>query len=90
MWHFGTSHYRQMAEASKSNFVLPRLALYVCSAFTSLEDEESVRSFFNGVDTAKYSLSVDQGLESIRAQRLWLERDTHQVSAWLRAHEYLA
>ena len=43
-----------MAEASKSNFVLPRLALYVCSAFTSLEDEESVRSFFNGVDTAKY------------------------------------
>lgn len=81
MW---TSNYDHMVGLSKSNFVLPVLALEASRALTTAEDEEMVRRFYVGRDTSAFSMSVTQSLESIRARRLWLARDGRDVSDWLR------
>ncbi|WFD34663.1 Aminopeptidase 2 mitochondrial [Malassezia cuniculi] len=86
LWHVWTANYDHMIGLSKSNFVLPVLALEASRALTSAEDEDDVRRFYEGRDTSDFSMSVTQTLESIRARRLWLARDGREVSDWLRFH----
>ena len=90
LWDFWEANYDFLTEASQSNFVLPRVVLSVIGTFTSSDDAARIQRFFDAHDTAKFSMSVEQGLEMIHARQAWLTRDAPQVTDWLRARQYLS
>ena len=48
-----------------------------------------MEAFFKDRNTSKFSMSLAQGLDSIRSQTRWLERDAADVESWLRSNKYL-
>ncbi|KAJ7290031.1 leucyl aminopeptidase [Mycena rebaudengoi] len=53
--------------------------------FTSEQDYQETVEFFKTKDTSKYARSLEQTLESIRANINTLERSTKEITEWLEA-----
>ncbi|PWN20753.1 putative AAP1-alanine/arginine aminopeptidase [Microstroma glucosiphilum] len=84
-----TTRYEEILKRFEGNFSLGRIFQYSLSGFTTKKDLEAVEAFFKDKDTGKYSSSLKQGLDSVRANTAWLERDAADVEAWLKANNYL-
>ncbi|WFC99442.1 Aminopeptidase 2 mitochondrial [Malassezia yamatoensis] len=67
----------------EGNFSLANLIRYSLSVFTSESDAQQIESFFEKHDKSKFSMSLAQSLDSIRAQAKWLEADKEDVQKWL-------
>ena len=59
------------------------------SSFTTEADAQAVEAFFRDKDTKSFDKALQQGLDAVRANAKWLERDSGDVEQWLREHQYL-
>jgi aminopeptidase 2 len=57
--------------------------------FASEEDITDIENFFKGQDTKPILRPLQQGIESIRSNAVWLNRDAKDVRDWLGSHGYL-
>ncbi|KAK0521743.1 Aminopeptidase 2 mitochondrial [Tilletia horrida] len=89
LWAETKARYDQLAKVFEGNFSLSRLIEYSFSSLTTKADLEDVQAFFKDKDVAKYSMGLQQGLDSVRANSQWLERDAADVEAWLKGNGYL-
>lgn len=74
----------------EGNFSLANLIRYSVSVFSSTRDADEIEAFFAKHDTSKFSMSLAQSLDSIRAQAKWLEADKEDVTNWLKENKFLA
>ncbi|KAL9931881.1 hypothetical protein V8E36_009196 [Tilletia maclaganii] len=89
LWTETKARYEQLFKAFEGNYSLSRLVEYSFSSLTTKADLEDVQAFFKDKDVAKYSMGLQQGLDSVRANSQWLERDAPDVEAWLKSNGYL-
>ncbi|PKI82777.1 Aminopeptidase 2 mitochondrial [Malassezia vespertilionis] len=88
LWETVKARFDELAARFEGNFSLSNLIKSSISSFSQEQDAKEVEAFFAARNTAKFSMSLAQGLDSIRAQARWLERDAQNVAAWLKAHGY--
>lgn len=50
------------------------------SSYSSFEDLDKAKAFFEGKDVRKFRLAVSQTYDSIQAAADWLKRDTEDVT----------
>lgn len=79
----------QLVQRFEGNFSLANLIRYSVSAFSSERDAQEIEQFFAKHDTSKFSMSLAQSLDSVRAQAKWLEADKEDVVRWLQANAFL-
>ncbi|KAE8222062.1 hypothetical protein CF319_g4685 [Tilletia indica] len=89
LWTETKARYEQLYKAFEGNFSISRLIEYSFSSLTTKADLEDVQAFFKDKEVAKYSMGLQQGLDSVRANSQWLERDAADVEAWLKSKGYL-
>ncbi|CAD6910574.1 unnamed protein product [Tilletia controversa] len=89
LWAETKERYEQLYQAFDGNYSLSRLIEYSFSSLTTKADLEDVQAFFKDKDVKKYSMGLQQGLDSVRANSQWLERDAADVEAWLKSNKYL-
>ena len=52
------------------------------------EQYNDVKSFFEGKDTESYNTYLAQGLDTILAKAVWVERDRDDVGQWLKENGF--
>jgi len=67
-----------------SFMLLARTISYTVGGFSSEEKAKEVEEFFAKHPIEPAKRAIDQGLESIRSQALWLQRDRESVAHWLK------
>lgn len=89
LWEATKMHFDTLMRLFDGNFSFVDVIKSAIAGLTSEEDYEDVLRFFHDKDTSQYSQSLAQSLESIQAQRRWLQRDAEDVQQWLHMHEFL-
>lgn len=82
-------HFDELNERFSGSFALTRLIEYTIRSFTTQEDLQNVQKFYANRDTSKFNSGLEQGLDSIRANAYWLEKDREDVSSFLKKNGYL-
>lgn len=57
--------------------------------FSTQKDLEMIEEFFKGRDNSKYQSGLSQGLDAVRGNTAWLDRDAKDVETWLKGNGYL-
>ena len=78
--------YRRYGEGG---FILARIVSTATEDFTTLDKAREVEDFFrsNLVEAAKRS--INQSVERIRSNALWLERDGEAIASWLSESKWI-
>ncbi|EPQ29163.1 uncharacterized protein PFL1_03450 [Pseudozyma flocculosa PF-1] len=90
MWESTKAKYDELSRRFAGNFSLSRLIESSFNALSTNEDADDVERFFKGKDVSKFSMGLSQGLDAVRANARWVQRDAEDVKAWLRDNQYLA
>lgn len=90
LWETVKARFDELTKAFEGNFSLASLIKASISMFSQEADAQDVERFFAERNTSKFSMSLAQGLDSVRAQAQWLQRDAADVESWLRSHGYLS
>lgn len=85
LWVATATHFDRLARRFTRNFSFKNIIRASMQRFTSEEDAADIEAFFAERDTSTYDMSLAQGLETIRAQAAWLQRERLRLHAWLRA-----
>ncbi|KAN0060302.1 Aminopeptidase 2 mitochondrial [Thecaphora frezii] len=89
IWEATKARFDELSKRFAGNFSLSRLIEWSFSSFSSEQDAKDVEQFFAGKDVAKFSMGLSQGLDAVRANARWVERDGEDVKAWLQQNQYL-
>ena len=89
LWNTVKERFDVLTKKFEGNFSLAGLLKLSISNFSQDKDAADVEAFFKDRNTSKFSMSLAQGLDSIRSQTRWLERDAADVESWLRSNKYL-
>lgn len=90
LWDKVRSDFDHLVARFEGNFSLANLIRASISSFSSERDADEIEAFFTKHDTSKFSMSLAQSLDSVRAQARWLEADAEDVAAWLKENKYVA
>ena len=88
-WVRFQAEFANVSQRLGGSFSLAKLIRASASSFTSEEDAKDIERFFATQDTAVFSMSLAQTLESVRARAQWVARDAKDVASWLTDHGYL-
>lgn len=69
---------------------LPRTVSYMTTAIRSQEQLDRVVDFFKDKDLTGFENNLKQSIEAVRSKLAWIERDSEDVAAWVKANGYLA
>ncbi len=69
--------------------MLKNLVKYFCENMGTSEQLTQFKAFFEGKDTQGFDNSVRQVIDSVQAKLSWVERDSDDVVAWLKANGYM-
>jgi aminopeptidase 2 len=61
----------------------------VTNSFTSKEAVNEIEAFFKDKSTKGFDQGLAQSLDNVRAKASWIERDAHDVRAWLSERGFL-
>lgn len=89
IWSVTRSRFAELQRRFAGNFSLSRLVEYSFSSLSSESDAKEVQAFFEGKDTSKFVMGLQQGLDAVRANGKWVQRDAEDVKSWLREMGYL-
>ena len=89
LWDFFKTNFDEIMARFRGNFSSGSLVRMSFSTFASEGDAKDVEQFFKGKDTSAFSQPLSQGLDAVRSKAKWLERDTSDVSDWLKKNQYL-
>lgn len=60
------------------------------SSFTHREHVKEIQAFFADKSTKGFDKALAQSCDAISAKAAWIERDSEDVKAWLKKHDYLS
>ncbi|KAH7103952.1 leucyl aminopeptidase [Auriculariales sp. MPI-PUGE-AT-0066] len=83
VWDFMTSNYGSIKAKFENTFTWSILIRLSFMYFTTEEDAVTVEAFFKEKETKKFEMALNQGLEGIRTNSLWLKRSKDDVKEWL-------
>lgn len=89
LWQTTKEHYDELLRRFSGNFTLSRLLEYSFSSFASQKDYDDVVAFFADKDRSKYAMAYSQGLDNVKMQASWLERNRDDVKSFLVKEGYL-
>lgn len=89
IWDSFKQRYDELVKRLEGSFMLTRLVEYSIRLLASQKDYDDVRSFFQGKDTKKYVNGLEQGLDNVRANVFWVNKDRENVKKWLVESQYL-
>ena len=82
-WEFMKSNWAELERRyAGGGFAIMRL-VSITGGFTTAEAAEDVRSFFEEHPTPAATRAIQQSLERIELNRLWLERNRAELAEWL-------
>lgn len=70
--------------------MLRSLVKFFCDGMGTREQLSKFKAFFADKDQQGYDNSVRQVIDIVQAKISWVERDSENVSAWLKTNGYLA
>jgi len=85
-WNFIKDNWDTIFKRYSSGFLLTRLVKSSTEIFSTSEDAEDVEKFFKEHPAPAAQRSLQQGLESIRINTAWLERDRDSVKTFLTSY----
>jgi len=84
-WKFLQNNWNKFLEAiGSSNFLLTRLVAYATQAFKTEEKAKEVEEFFKDRTGLAIERTIQQSLESIRANAASLAKNLADTTAWLK------
>ncbi|KAE8234742.1 hypothetical protein CF326_g220 [Tilletia indica] len=89
-WETVKKHFEEVYKVLEASVSFSRIVESCITRFTRKEDLDDVEAFFKDKETSKYSMGLQQGLDSIRSNSRWLQRDSEDVAEWLRSHDFLS
>ncbi|KAE8215690.1 hypothetical protein CF327_g1094 [Tilletia walkeri] len=89
-WETVKKHFEEVYKVLEASVSFSRIVESCITRFTRKEDLDDVEAFFKDKETSKYSMGLQQGLDSIRSNSRWLQRDSDDVAEWLRSHDFLS
>ncbi|XP_015198916.2 endoplasmic reticulum aminopeptidase 1-like [Lepisosteus oculatus] len=93
VWRFVRSHWEELVEKfSLGSSYLSHIVNSVISRFSSTEKYNEVYNFFVSQKKLGHLAFVEQSLEIIRLNMMWLKRNTGPIKAWLQkkySHSYV-
>ncbi|KAE8270416.1 hypothetical protein A4X09_0g1910 [Tilletia walkeri] len=89
-WETVMKHFEDVYKVLEASVSFSRIVESCITRFTRKEDLDDVEAFFKDKETSKYSMGLQQGLDSIRSNSRWLQRDSDDVAEWLRSHDFLS
>lgn len=90
LWETVKMRFDDLVKSFEGNFSLANLVKSTIGPFSTEEDAEDIKAFFEKRDTSKFSMSLAQGLDAVHAQARWLQRDRQDVEAYLHSSGYLS
>lgn len=88
-WARFQAEFANVSRRLGGSFSLAKLVRASASSFTSEADARAIERFFATQDTAVFSMSLAQTLESVRARARWIAHDADDVAHWLTDHGFL-
>lgn len=85
-WDFFKTNANVFIEKYKGGFLLGRLAKGSFDGFASEEKALEAVQFFEQTPIASAKRAVDQGLETVRSNANWLQRELDSIVAWFRQY----
>ncbi|GAA6003219.1 M1 family metallopeptidase [Rhodotorula paludigena] len=89
VWSLVQQAWPQLEQQFRGSMLLGSVAAASFQSFSSESDALAVEAFFANKDTTAYAQPLHQGLDLVRAKSRWLEREKHDVRAWLDKEGYL-
>ncbi|KAE8260863.1 hypothetical protein A4X13_0g94 [Tilletia indica] len=89
-WETVKKHFEEVYKVLEASVSFSRIVESCITRFTRKEDLDDVEAFFKDKETSKFSMGLQQGLDSIRSNSRWLQRDSEDVAEWLRGHDFLS
>jgi len=80
-------NYDVLMKRLEGNFGLQYLVQFAHESLSTRKDYEESKTFFADKDTSKYSMTLQQALDSVLAKATWIERSTDDIRTWLEARE---
>ncbi|CAD6892010.1 unnamed protein product [Tilletia controversa] len=89
-WAKVQTHFEEVYRTMETSPSFSRVVESCIGRFSLEEDLEAVEAYFKNKETSRYSMGLQQGLDSIRSNARWLKRDGVDVAEWLRGHHFLS
>ncbi|KAK0538067.1 Aminopeptidase 2 mitochondrial [Tilletia horrida] len=89
-WAHFQKNWQKIYDAFEASPSLSRLVDASIGQLTEPADLDDVEAFFKEKETSKYSMGLQQGLDSIRTNSRWLKCDAADVAGWLKAQAFMS
>lgn len=76
-------NYDAILERYKGNFSLSYIVKYTLQWYTTEKDAIDIEKWFKGKDVSKYNLALEQSLDSIRSNAIWIDRSGKEIISWI-------
>jgi len=85
LWKGMTENWDMLVEKLPPGLSMLGSVVQICaSGFTHDEQATMIEDFFKGKSTKGFDQGLAQSLDAVRANSMWLKRDTEDVKAWLK------
>ncbi|SCZ99097.1 BZ3500_MvSof-1268-A1-R1_Chr3-1g05810 [Microbotryum saponariae] len=90
IWQFLQDNYEMITKRFKGNFSIGGVIRSCFSTLTTEEDAAAVEAWSKGIDSSAWNQSLSQGLDRMRSNAKWLDRDAKDVEQWLKENKFFA
>ncbi|SCZ87979.1 BZ3500_MvSof-1268-A1-R1_Chr2-1g04106 [Microbotryum saponariae] len=88
LWRFFQENYDYISRRFEGSLMITAIVPICFARLTTEADVLAVEKWAQGVDSSAFSQALDQGLDRVRLNAKWLERDAGDVEGWLRESGY--
>ena len=90
LWTWMTSNWDALNKKCPASLGgLSHVVQICCGGFTTEEQIQMVRAWFNERSTKGFDRALEQSLDGVQAKASWLKRDKEDVGGWLMENGYL-
>lgn len=90
LWSFAKDNWDTLVKKLPPGLtMLGTVVQLVTNSFTSQEAVNEIEAFFKDKSTKGFDQGLAQSLDNVRAKANWIERDAHDVRAWLSERGFL-
>jgi aminopeptidase 2 len=90
LWTWMTANWEQLQKVLPPGLAMLSSVVAICtSAFTQLDQWDTVEAFFTGRSTKGFDRALAQSKDGVRAKDMWRTRDGEDVRTWLKEKGYL-
>jgi puromycin-sensitive aminopeptidase len=86
-WEWFKQNFEDIKKRYEGGFIIGRIVKISISGFVKEKDAAEVEEFFKQHPLPNAQRSISQGLETLRLNAKWLERDRENIKKWLTSHQ---